>query len=64
MTNDHVETVEQAVYSAKVIAESSNPVRLARMDGLDAWGIIHGCCGDTMEIYFGWTTSGLPGRRS
>jgi len=38
-------------YSAKVIAESSNPAHMARMDGPDAWGTIHGCCGDTMEIY-------------
>ncbi|MBN1814961.1 MAG: iron-sulfur cluster assembly scaffold protein [Anaerolineae bacterium] len=49
--SDHVETAEEAAYSAKVIAESSNPAHMARMDGPDAWGIIHGCCGDTMEIY-------------
>jgi nitrogen fixation NifU-like protein len=48
--SDHVEE-EQVAYSAKVIAESSNPAHMARMDGPDAWGIIHGCCGDTMEIY-------------
>ncbi len=50
MVDDHVETVGQAAYSAKVIAESSNPAHMARMDGPDACGIIHGCCGDTMEI--------------
>ena len=48
---DHVEVAEPTTYSAKVIAESSNPTHMARMDGPDAWGIIHGCCGDTMEIY-------------
>ena len=47
----HVEAVEPTTYSAKVIAESSNPTHKARMGGPDAWGIIHGCCGDTMEIY-------------
>lgn len=51
MVNDLVETAGQAVYSAKVIAESSNPAHMTRMDGPDARGIIHGCCGDTMEIY-------------
>jgi len=51
MVDDHVETAEEMSYSAKVIAESSNPAHMARMDGPDAWGIIHGCCGDTMEIY-------------
>jgi nitrogen fixation NifU-like protein len=48
---DHREAAEQTAYSAKVIVESSNPGHMARMDGPDAWGIIHGCCGDTMEIY-------------
>lgn len=49
--SDHVETPEGTAYSAKVIAESSSPDHMARMDGPDAWGGIHGCCGDTMEIY-------------
>ena len=41
----------QTPYSAKVIAELSNPSNMWRMSGRDAYGIIHGCCGDTMEIY-------------
>ena len=51
--SDHTETVEQGrrSYSAKVIAESSNPSNMDRMPDPDAYGIIHGCCGDTMEIY-------------
>jgi nitrogen fixation NifU-like protein len=49
--SDHVEVAESMTYSTKVIAESSNPAHMARMDGPDAWGTIHGCCGDTMEIY-------------
>jgi nitrogen fixation NifU-like protein len=49
--SDHVETAGGTAYSAKVIAESSNPVHMARIDSPDARGVIHGCCGDTMEIY-------------
>lgn len=49
--SDYEGAGEQVAYSAKVIAESSNPTHMTRMDGPDAWGIIHGCCGDTMEIY-------------
>ncbi len=49
----HIETVEQreTLYSARVTAESSNPSNMGRMSDPDAYGIIHGCCGDTMEIY-------------
>ena len=51
--SDHAETVEQrrTLYSAKVIEESSNPSNVGLMSEPDAHGIIHGCCGDTMEIY-------------
>ena len=51
--SDHTQTVEQrqTLYSAKVITESSNPSNRGRMPDPDACGIIHGCCGDTMEIY-------------
>ena len=42
---------EQALYSAKVIQEAHNPGNLGRMAGADAYGIVHGWCGDTMEIY-------------
>jgi len=51
--SDHTETVEQGrmSYSAKVIAESSNPSNMGPMSEPDAHGIIHGCCGDTMEIF-------------
>jgi nitrogen fixation NifU-like protein len=38
-------------YSAKVIAESSNPSNMGPMSEPDAHGMIQGCCGDTMEIY-------------
>lgn len=34
-----------------VTAEPSDRGNMARMTGPDARGIIHGCCGDTMEIY-------------
>jgi nitrogen fixation NifU-like protein len=42
---------EQALYSAKVIEEANNPTNLGRMAEPDAYGIVHGWCGDTMEIY-------------
>ena len=51
--SDPTKTVEQSqtLYSAKVIAESSNPSNMDRVSDPDAYGIIHGCCGDTMEIF-------------
>jgi len=42
---------ERALYSAKVIEEAHNPTNLGRMAGPDAYGIVHGWCGDTMEVY-------------
>jgi nitrogen fixation NifU-like protein len=42
---------EQALYSAKVIEEAYNPANMGRMAEPDAYGIVHGWCGDTMEIY-------------
>ena len=47
------EIIEQAraLYSAKVIREAHDPKNLGRMAGPDAYGIVHGWCGDTMEIY-------------
>jgi nitrogen fixation NifU-like protein len=50
---DYTDTVvqRQIPYSAKVIAELSSPSNMWRMSDPDAYGVIHGCCGDTMEIY-------------
>ena len=47
------EIIEQAraTYSATVIEEFYNPKNLGRMSAPDACGIVHGWCGDTMEIY-------------
>jgi len=42
---------ERALYSDKVIEEAHNPRNLGRMSEPDAHAIVHGCCGDTMEIY-------------
>ncbi len=42
---------ERALYSDKVIKEAHNPRNLGRMERADAYGIVHGWCGDTMEIY-------------
>ncbi|MBN1811928.1 MAG: iron-sulfur cluster assembly scaffold protein [Anaerolineae bacterium] len=41
----------QAVYSDKVVEAFYNPRNLSRMPEPDACGIVHGWCGDTMEIY-------------
>ena len=51
--SEHIETVErrQPIYSARVSAESSSPKNMANMSDPDAYGVIHGCCGDTMEFY-------------
>jgi nitrogen fixation NifU-like protein len=50
---DRTQSVEQKEvrYSARVMAEASHPSNMGRMPDPDAQGIIHGCCGDTMEIY-------------
>jgi nitrogen fixation NifU-like protein len=42
---------ERALYSAKVIEEAHHPKNLGRMARPDAYGIVHGWCGDTMEVY-------------
>jgi nitrogen fixation NifU-like protein len=42
---------ERALYSAKVIEEAHNPSNVGRIPEPDAYGIVHGWCGDTMEIY-------------
>jgi nitrogen fixation NifU-like protein len=41
----------RALYSAKVVEEFYNPKNLGRMREPDAHGLVHGWCGDTMEIY-------------
>ena len=42
---------QPANYSDKVMEEAASPSNMRRMAEADACGIIHGCCGDTMEIY-------------
>lgn len=42
---------EKAIYSEKVIEEYNNPKNVGRMSDPDAFGIIYGSCGDTMEFY-------------
>ena len=48
---------ERATYSQKVIEEYYNPKNLGRMSAPDAVGIVHGWCGDTMEIYLRMNSS-------
>ena len=47
------QVIEQAraLYSAKVVKEFYDPKNLGRMRKPDARGLVHGWCGDTMEIY-------------
>lgn len=49
---DRTASVEQKdiLYSAQVIAESSQPSNMGRMSDPGVQGIIHGYCGDAMEI--------------
>lgn len=42
---------ERAIYSAETIEHAHNPKNLRRMDRADAFAVVHGWCGDTMEIY-------------
>jgi nitrogen fixation NifU-like protein len=46
-----IDEQEQALYSATVIAEAHDPRNLGRMPEPDAQGLVHGWCGDTMEVY-------------
>lgn len=48
---EHPEEAKPVTYSARIIEEATNPQNRRRMHDPDAAGIIHGCCGDTMEIY-------------
>jgi nitrogen fixation NifU-like protein len=41
----------RAIYSPQVIEHAYNPRNLGRMDRPSAYTILHGPCGDTMEIY-------------
>lgn len=42
---------ERALYSEKVIGEYHHPKNVGRISEPDGVGIVHGWCGDTMEIY-------------
>jgi nitrogen fixation NifU-like protein len=46
-----IDAQERALYSAKVIAEARHPKNVGRMPQADVRGLVHGWCGDTMEIY-------------
>ena len=50
---------ERALYSARVIEEAHNPTNMGRIPEPDAYGIVHGWCGDTMEIYLRLTGDGI-----
>jgi nitrogen fixation NifU-like protein len=39
------------IYSAKVIEELNDPSNLGRMPEPDVCGLVHGWCGDTMEVF-------------
>ena len=42
---------EKALYSDAVRREASAPKNMGRMEDADLHGVVHGWCGDTMEIY-------------
>lgn len=42
---------EQALYSDVVLREASAPKNVGRMSDADLRGVVHGWCGDTMELY-------------
>jgi nitrogen fixation NifU-like protein len=42
---------EKALYSDVVRREASAPKNMGKMDDADLHGVVHGWCGDTMEIY-------------
>jgi nitrogen fixation NifU-like protein len=44
---------EQALFSAKVLAEAREPYSLGVMNGFDGYGLVVGACGDTMEFFLG-----------
>jgi nitrogen fixation NifU-like protein len=46
-----IDARERALYSPKVIAEARDPKHVGRMPQADVHGLVHGWCGDTMEIY-------------
>ena len=46
-----IDAQTQALYSAKVIAESGHPSNMERMDAPDARGNVQSECGDRMEMY-------------
>lgn len=46
-----IDAQERALYSAKVIEEAHDPKNVGCMPDADVRGLVHGWCGDTMEIY-------------
>jgi nitrogen fixation protein NifU and related proteins len=50
---------ERAIYSAKVVEEVYNPRNVGRMPEPDVRGLVHGWCGDTMEIYLRLNGEGI-----
>jgi len=42
---------EEALYSDIVLREARNPKNMGRIEDPDLHGMVHGWCGDTMEIF-------------
>jgi nitrogen fixation NifU-like protein len=42
---------QQAMFSAKVLAEANQPQNMGVMDEADGYGLVFGLCGDTMEFF-------------
>jgi nitrogen fixation NifU-like protein len=46
-----IDEQERSLYSAKVIEEAHHPKNVGRMRQADVCGLVHGWCGDTMEVF-------------
>jgi nitrogen fixation NifU-like protein len=46
-----IDAQERAIYSARAIQEARDPKNVGRMAEADTHGLVHGWCGDTMEVY-------------
>ena len=53
----------QGVYSDTMVERFYNPENLGRLADPDAYGIVHGWCGDTMEFYLRMTGDGIKESR-
>lgn len=51
LLKNEIEEREKRIYSEKVLKEYQNPKNNGKIDNYNAYGIIKGSCGDTVELY-------------